>query len=234
MNPNDYCQNLAARRGSDFHYSLLGQPPALRQTLIAVQAFYLETTQIAEECHDPSVARDKLDWWRTEAGHLFNGEPHHPVTCALRPQLAAFNLPEEYFREILDGVAMDLEYDVYPSFTELTLYLHRLGSTPALLTVEILGYQDRRSTPRFAHEVGGALLLFDRLYEARRYAQLGRCYSRKMTCAGSGWGRVICWPRRPPSGFSSCSPFRPNGFAIMAAGRWNICRRRNGMANPAC
>ena len=176
MNPDDYCQNLAARRGSDFHYSLLGQPPALRQTLIAVQAFYLETTQIAEECRDPGVARDKLDWWRTEAGHLFSGEPRHPVTRALRPQLAAFNLPEEYFREMLDGVAMDLEYDAYPSFTELTLYLHRLGSTPALLTAEILGYQDRRSTPRFAHEAGGALLLFDRLYEARRYAQLGRCY----------------------------------------------------------
>jgi phytoene synthase len=176
MNPDDYCQNLAARRGSDFHYSLLGQPPASRQTLIAVQAFYLETTAIAEECRDPVVARDKLDWWRTEAGQLFAGEPRHPITRALCPQLAAFNLPEEYFREILDGAAMDLEYDAYPSFTELALYLHRLGSTPALLTAEILGYRDRRSTPRFAHEAGGALLLFDRLYEVRRYAQLGRCY----------------------------------------------------------
>ncbi len=104
---------------------------------------------------------------------MFNGEPRHPITRALRPQLAAFNLPEEYFREILDGAAMDLEYDVYPSFTELTLYLHRLGSTPALLTSEILGYQDRRSTPRFAHEAGGALLLFDRLCEARRYGATG-------------------------------------------------------------
>ena len=176
MTPDEYCRRLADSPGADFHYSLMGLAQAQRQALIAVQAFTLETTRIADECRDLGVACDKLSWWRTEVGRLFAGDPQHPITRALHPHLAAFNLPEEYFREMLDGVAMDLEYDAYPSFTELTLYLHRLGSTPGLLTAEILGYQDRRSTPRFAHEAGGALLLFDRLYEVRRYAQHGRFY----------------------------------------------------------
>ena len=176
MTPDEYCRRLADQPGADFHYSLMGLAPAQRLALIAVQAFSLETTRIAEECRDLGVACDKLTWWRTEVGGLFAGNPQHPITRALHPHLAAFNLPEEYFREMLDGVAMDLEYDAYPGFTELTLYLHRLGSTPGLLTAEILGYQDRRSTPRFAHEAGGALLLFDRLYEVRRYAQYGRFY----------------------------------------------------------
>ena len=176
MIPDDYCQNLAARPGSDFHYSLLGLPLAQRQALCAVQAFNLETTRIAEECRDPSVARTKLDWWGAELGRLFGGEPQHPITQALQPRLAAFNLPEEYFREILDGAAMDLEYDAYPGFTELTLYVHRLGSVPALLAAEIAGYQDRRATPRFAHEAGAALLLFERLHDARHHAQHGRFY----------------------------------------------------------
>ncbi|MDS4040483.1 MAG: squalene/phytoene synthase family protein [Candidatus Competibacter sp.] len=174
--PDDYCQNLAARRGSDFHYSLLGLPLAQRQALCAVRAFCLETAGIVEESRDLGVARTKLDWWRAELGRLGEGAPQHPVTRALLPRLAAFNLPEEYFREILDGVAMDLEYDAYPSFTELTLYVHRLGSVPALLAAEIPGYQDRRATPRFAHEAGAALLLFERLHDARRHAQHGRFY----------------------------------------------------------
>jgi phytoene synthase len=176
MNPENYCQNLAARRGSDFHYSLLGLPLAQRQALCAVQAFCLEISRIAEECRDPGVARTRLDWWRAELGHLFEGEPRHPVTRALQPRLAAFNLPEEYFREILDGAAMDFEYDAYPGFAELTLYVHRLGSVPALLAAEIQGYQDRRATPRFAHEAGAALLLFERLRDARQHAQFGRFY----------------------------------------------------------
>lgn len=176
MSPDDYCYDLATRQGSDFRYSLLGLPLDQRQTLAALQAFQLETACIISESGDPGVARTKLDWWRAEIGRLFAGEPQHPVTRALQPRLSRFNLPEEYFREILDGVAMDLDYDIYPSFTELTLYVHRRGSTPALLAVEILGYQDRRATPRFAHEAGALLLLFELLYDTRRQARHGRCY----------------------------------------------------------
>lgn len=149
MTPEDYCHDLAARHGSDFRYSLLGLPLAQRQTLVAVQAFHVETMQIAGECRDTGVARTKLEWWRTEVDRLFAGDPQHPVTRALHRRLTLFNLPEEYFREMLDGVAMDLDYDLYPSFAELTLYVHRRGSIPALLAAEILGYQDRRATPPF-------------------------------------------------------------------------------------
>lgn len=176
MNADDYCYHLVTGRGTDFRYSLMGLPIPQRQTLAAIQAFYLETTRIPEECRDPGVARAKLDWWRTELDRLFAGAPDHPITRALQPRLATFNLPEEYFREILDGVAMDLDYDIYPSFTELTLYLHRHGSIPALLAADITGYQDRRATPRFAHEAGLLLRLFDLLYEVRNYAQQGHFY----------------------------------------------------------
>ena len=71
---------------------------------------------------------------------------------------------------------MDLDYDAYPSFTELTLYVHRHGSIPVLLSSEVLGYADRRATPRFAHEAGALLLLFERFYDIRHHAQHGRFY----------------------------------------------------------
>jgi 15-cis-phytoene synthase len=176
MSPDDYCHDLAGRQDSDFRYSLLGLPLVQRQALVAIQAFQLETTQMVNGCRDPGVARTKLDWWRAEIGRLFAGEPQHPITRALHPRLTRFNLPEEYFREILDGVAMDLDYDAYPSFAEMTLYVHRRGSTPALLAAEILGYQERRATPRFAHEAGALLLLFDLLCAVRQQAQQGRVY----------------------------------------------------------
>ena len=176
MNPDDYCYDLAARQGSDFRYSLLGLSLDQRQTLTALQAFQLETARIVSKRHDPGVARARLDWWRDEIGRLFAGEPQHPITRALQPGLSRFNLPEEYWREMLDGVAMDLDYDAYPGFGELTLYLHRRGSTPGLLAAEVLGYQDRRATPRFAHEAGALLLLCELLGEVRHHARCGRFY----------------------------------------------------------
>jgi phytoene synthase len=193
MNPDDYCYNLATGSGADFRYSLLGLPVPQRQALAAVQAFYLETARIPRECHDPAVARTKLDWWRAELDRLFAGAPEHPVTRALQPRLAAFNLAEEYFREMFDGAVMDLDYDAYPGFTELTLYLHRHGSVPALLAADITGYQDRRATPRFAHEAGVLLRLFDLLYEVRDHAQRGYCYlpEAEMQRFGIGPGDLL-------------------------------------------
>ena len=176
MNPDDYCQERAAPPGSDFRCSLLGLPRPARQILTALEALVCETTAIAHHGHDPAVARTKLDWWRTEIGQFYAGKPQHPITQALYPHLETCNLPEEYLREILDGVAMDLDYDRYPDFTGLTLYVHRLGAIPTLLAAEALGYRERRATPRFAHEAGAALLWFDRLYHVRQHAQQGRCY----------------------------------------------------------
>jgi phytoene synthase len=59
---------------------------------------------------------------------------------------------------MLDGVEMDLHYDAYPSFKELSLYCQRVGSAVSLLGTEILGYEDRR-TPQFANNLGMALQL---------------------------------------------------------------------------
>ncbi|PIE83069.1 MAG: squalene synthase HpnD [Candidatus Contendobacter odensis] len=176
MLPDEYCRNLAAPPGSDFHYSLLGLPLTRQRALIAVQAFYLEASRITEECHDPGVARTKHDWWRTELDRLFASHPQHPVTVALQPHLSAFNLQKVLFQDMLDGVVMDQDYTIYPSLAELTLYIHRNGSTPTLLMTEILGYNDTHATPRFAHEAGAALLLFDLLYNTRRHIHGGRCY----------------------------------------------------------
>lgn len=117
-----------------------------------------------------------MDWWRDEIGRLFVDKPQHPVTLALQPYISTCNLPEEYFREISDGAAMDVDVGAYPSFSELSLYAHRRGSIPTLLAAEILNYRNRRGTPRFAHDAGLMLLLFELLYEVRRHAQLGRVY----------------------------------------------------------
>ena len=176
MNPNQYCQQLVQRHSSAFRYSLLGLALPQRQALTALQAFCVQTTRIPQECQELANAHSKLDWWRSEVERLFAHAPQHPVSKALHPYLATYNLQEEYFREMLDGVAMDLEYDLYPSFSALTLYLHRRGSVPALLAAEISGYQEQRATLRFAHEAGMLLQLFALLCQTRSAAQQGHCY----------------------------------------------------------
>jgi phytoene synthase len=143
--------------------------------MVALYAFCREVDDVVDNCTDSNVARIKLQWWRDEIGRLFAGNPQHPVTHALRPSLQTFNLPQEHFIEIIDGMEMDLDYNGYPSFKELTLYCHRVASMVGLMSAEIFGYQDR-GTLRYAQDLGMAFQLTNIVRDVREDAERGRVY----------------------------------------------------------
>ncbi|HDP88597.1 MAG TPA: squalene synthase HpnD [Thioalkalivibrio sp.] len=173
--PNDYCQERAASSGSSFYYSFLFLNDEQRQAITALYAFCREVDDVVDECSDPTVARAKLEYWRGEIASAFDGTPQHPVTRALQPALARYNLPQEYFQEIIDGMQMDLDYDSYPSFTELSLYCYRVASVVGLMAAEIFGYEDR-ATLRYANDLGLAFQLTNILRDVHEDVNRGRIY----------------------------------------------------------
>lgn len=173
--PDSYCQERAAKSGSSFYYSFLFLPDEQRQAITALYAFCREVDDVVDECSDPGVARTKLEWWRQEVKNCFAGTPQHPVTKALRVATERFDLQEEYFQEIIDGMQMDLDYDSYPSFTELSLYCYRVAAVVGLLAAEIFGYTDRK-TLRYANDLGLAFQLTNILRDVREDVQRGRVY----------------------------------------------------------
>lgn len=175
MTPDEYCQQKTARSGSSFYYSFLFLPEERRRAITALYAFCREVDDVVDECTDPEVARSKLAWWRAEVGRLFDGAPQHPVGRALQPALERFGLPREYFLEIIDGMQMDLDYDSYPSFTELSLYCYRAAGVVGLLAARIFGYQDR-ATEHYANDLGLAFQLTNILRDVREDAARGRIY----------------------------------------------------------
>lgn len=175
MTPDQYCQQKAARSGSSFYYSFLFLPPEQRRAITALYAFCREVDDVVDECHDPALARVKLGWWREELERGFQGDAQHPVTRALAAPIDRFNLPQEYFQEILDGMAMDLEQPRYQSFRDLALYCHRAAGVVGLLSAEIFGYR-HRDTLRYAQDLGTALQLTNILRDVREDAERGRIY----------------------------------------------------------
>lgn len=175
MSPDEYCQDKAARSGSSFYYSFLFLPPEQRQAITALYAFCREVDDAVDDCREAHVARAKLQWWREETARLFAGTPQHPVTRALSAAVDRYNLPEEYFLEILDGMAMDLEQTAYTSFKDLALYCYRAAGVVGLLSAEIFGYEDRR-TLKYAHTLGTALQLTNIIRDVREDARRGRIY----------------------------------------------------------
>jgi len=175
MSPDEYCQEKAAKSGSSFYYSFMFLPQDQRRAIIAIYAFCREVDDVVDECSDVNIARTKLIWWRDEIERLFSDKAKHPVTQALVKVIKQYSIPQEYFCEVIDGMEMDLDYDSYPSFKELSLYCHRVASIVGLISVEIFGYKNRK-TMKYAHDLGMAFQLTNILRDVYEDAERGRLY----------------------------------------------------------
>lgn len=179
MNVHDYCQQKVAESGTSFYYAFLFLPPEKRQAIHALYAFCREVDDVVDECEDPAIAVAKLSWWRKEVALLDSlpggPQPTHPVMIALKEVRQRFDLPLEYFIEIIDGMAMDLEYSRYPDFKSLSLYCYRVAGVVGLLSAGIFGVTDRK-TLRYATELGTALQLTNIIRDVGEDARRGRIY----------------------------------------------------------
>jgi phytoene synthase len=175
MSPDQYCQQKAVASGSSFYYSFLFLPSEQRRAITALYAFCREVDDVVDEVSDPGVARAKLSWWREEVERVFGGTPQHPVGQALAPAAARYALPREGLEQILEGMAMDLDYNRYPDFPTLEVYCHRVAGVVGQLSARIFGYT-QPSTLDYARSLGIALQLTNIIRDVGEDARRNRIY----------------------------------------------------------
>ena len=175
MSPDEYCQQKAAASGSSFYYSFLFLPRERRLAITALYAFCREVDDVVDETSDPQVAATKLAWWRKEVGHLYAGEPHHPVSRALAPFLGQFSIEKKHLDEIIDGMEMDLTQSRYLDWPGLERYCYRVAGVVGLLAAGIFGYTDRR-TLDYAKDLGIAFQLTNIVRDVGEDARKNRIY----------------------------------------------------------
>ena len=179
MDVHQYCQERAAASGSSFYYSFVFLPPDTRRAITAFYALCRELDDVVDECHEPQVAASKLDWWRSEIGRLAAGAPEHPATRALFDTPHGRAIPPALLLEIVDGMAMDLDYPRYPDFKSLNLYCYRVASVVGEIAAAIFDgarSEHDRDIRRYAHELGLAFQLTNIIRDVGEDARRGRIY----------------------------------------------------------
>lgn len=175
MTPQEYCKQKTAESGSSFTLSFIFLPKAKREAMTALYAFCREVDDVVDECTDYQVAQTKLNWWKAEIQRLFQMQAQHPVTKALTPIVQQYQLAEEHFQEIIDGMEMDLKFNRYEDFKQLQLYCYRVASVVGLLSAQIFGFQHRK-TLKYAHDLGMAFQLTNIIRDVGEDARRGRIY----------------------------------------------------------
>ncbi len=111
-----------------------------------------------------------------------------PVLRAWADTRDAYDIPQRYAEELLDGVEMDLSKSRYARFAELRRYCYRVASTVGLMSMYITGFDRARraEAERAATALGIALQLTNSLRDVGEDAQRGRIYLPADVCARHG------------------------------------------------
>jgi phytoene synthase len=175
MTPQQYCIDKTNESGSSFLPAFYFLGKEKKMALISLYAFCREVDDIVDECKEYEVGKAKLDWWISEITRLFSGTPQHPVTKSLVNYIDKFDLNQEYFIEIIDGMEMDLNFNRYENFKQLQLYCYRVASAVGILSAKIFGFNNIK-TLKYAHDMGIALQLTNIIRDLGEDARRGRIY----------------------------------------------------------
>ncbi|MFT0534117.1 presqualene diphosphate synthase HpnD [Castellaniella hirudinis] len=175
MTPDEYCQKKAAQSGSSFYYSFLFLPGEQRKAITALYAFCREVDDIVDEVEEASVARMKLNWWRTQVDAMFGGTPDHPVAIALQRHLSTYALRPDPFYALIEGMEMDLDQFRYPDWPSLKEYCWRAAGVVGELSAGIFGHT-RPETLQYAETLGLAFQMTNIIRDVGDDARRGRIY----------------------------------------------------------
>ena len=94
---------------------------------------------------------------------------------ALADVAQTYDIPKEYFQEVILGVESDLVKDRFHNFEELKEYCYRVASVVGLICLQIFGYEDD-AAKEYAVDLGLAMQLTNIIRDIREDLDMGRVY----------------------------------------------------------
>jgi phytoene synthase len=170
-----YCETLARRSASSFYGSFWFLPRAKRRAMCVLYAFSRLTDDLGDCDREISAKREALRDWQAEFERALQGEENATLWPALRHVVEQYNLSPTDLRDIVSGVAMDLEPCRYETFEQLQVYCHRVASAVGLACLAIWGYRDPAAL-ELARPCGVAMQLTNILRDLREDARRDRLY----------------------------------------------------------
>ncbi len=168
-----HCRAVAKERARNFYYSFILLPPDKKNAMCAVYAFMRYCDDLSDE---PGATRSAIDRWREALTEALAGRPDdNPTWPAFLDSVERYAIPREYFYEMIEGVASDLEPRTIETFDDLYRYCYRVASVVGLTSIHIFGFTSPDALP-LAEKCGIAFQLTNILRDVREDAALGRVY----------------------------------------------------------
>ncbi|XP_062194047.1 phytoene synthase 3, chloroplastic-like isoform X4 [Phragmites australis] len=135
----DQCGEVCKEYAKTFYLATQLMTPERRRAIWAIYVWCRRTDELVDGPNAAHISALALDRWESRLEDIFAGRPYDMLDAALSDTVASFPVDIQPFRDMIEGMRMDLTKSRYRSFDELYLYCYYVAGTVGLMTVPVMG-----------------------------------------------------------------------------------------------
>ncbi|KAF2325706.1 hypothetical protein GH714_033363 [Hevea brasiliensis] len=185
------CGEVCAEYAKTFYLGTLLMTPERRRAIWAIYVWCRRTDELVDGPNASHITPTALDRWEARLEDLFRGRPFDMLDAALSDTVTKFPVDIQPFKDMIEGMRMDLKKSRYQNFDELYLYCYYVAGTVGLMSVPVMGIapESQASTESVynaALALGIANQLTNILRDVGEDARRGRIYLPQDELAQAG------------------------------------------------
>nr|AGT57744.1 phytoene synthase [Citrullus lanatus] len=187
----DRCGEVCAEYAKTFYLGTMLMTPERQKAIWAIYVWCRRTDELVDGPNASHITPTALDRWEARLEELFQGRPFDMLDAALADTVTKFPVDIQPFKDMIEGMRMDLRKSRYKNFDELYLYCYYVAGTVGLMSVPIMGIApdsqaSTESVYNSALALGIANQLTNILRDVGEDARRGRIYLPQDELAQAG------------------------------------------------
>nr|TKW34548.1 hypothetical protein SEVIR_2G314000v2 [Setaria viridis] len=135
----DRCGEVCKEYAKTFYLATQLMTPERRRAIWAIYVWCRRTDELVDGPNASHISALALDRWESRLEDIFAGRPYDMLDAALSDTVANFPVDIQPFRDMIEGMRMDLRKSRYRTFDELYLYCYYVAGTVGLMSVPVMG-----------------------------------------------------------------------------------------------
>ncbi|KAH7435637.1 hypothetical protein KP509_06G072900 [Ceratopteris richardii] len=175
------CGEVCAEYAKTFYLGTKLMTPERQQAIWAIYVWCRRTDELVDGPNASHITPAALDRWEQRLEDIYDGRPYDMLDAALADTVRKFPIDIQPFRDMIEGMRMDLFKSRYETFDELYLYCYYVAGTVGLMSVPVMGIApDSKATTESIYNAALALGIANQLTNILRDvgedARRGRIY----------------------------------------------------------
>ena len=133
------CDEVTGEYAKTFYLGTKLMTPEKQRAIWAIYVWCRRTDELVDGPNASHITPEALDQWENRLEAIFEGRPADIIDAALCDTLSRFPVDIQPFRDMVDGMRMDLVKPRYQTFDELYEYCYRVAGTVGLMSMPIMG-----------------------------------------------------------------------------------------------